>query len=218
MEIVLFDLDHTIINGDTDFLWGKFLVENNIVDKNYYESKNEYFFQEYQAGSLDPLEFARFSYKPLADNDYNKLLELRKTFFTNKIRNIFYKDAVEIIKDNHKDVPILGICLGHQAIGMSFGGNIIQSKSIVHGKVSTINIYPSKIFNNTDKQIRVVRYHSLVIDNLNFPPSLTVIANLENGTIMGLEHVKYPVFGIQFHPESIDTQFGKKIIKNFLEL
>ena len=101
---------------------------------------------------------------------------------------------------------------------MSFGGNIIQSKSIVHGKVSTINIYPSKIFNNTDKQIRVVRYHSLVIDNLNFPPSLTVIANLENGTIMGLEHVKYPVFGIQFHPESIDTQFGKKIIKNFLEL
>ena len=127
-------------------------------------------------------------------------------------------NCLEIIKDNHKDVPILGICLGHQAIGMSFGGNIIQSKSIVHGKVSTINIYPSKIFNNTDKQIRVVRYHSLVIDNLNFPPSLTVTANLENGTIMGLEHVKYPIFGIQFHPESIDTQFGKKIIKNFLEL
>ena len=127
-------------------------------------------------------------------------------------------NCLEIIKDNHKVVPILGICLGHQAIGMSFGGNIIQSKSIVHGKVSTINIYPSKIFNNTDKQIRVVRYHSLVIDNLNFPPSLTVTADLENGTIMGLEHVKYPIFGIQFHPESIDTQFGKKIIKNFLEL
>ena len=89
MEIVLFDLDHTIIDGDTDFLWGKFLVENNVVDKNYYESKNEYFFQEYQAGSLDPLEFARFSYKPLADNDYNRLLELREAFFTNKIRNIF---------------------------------------------------------------------------------------------------------------------------------
>ena len=87
MEIVLFDLDHTIIDGDTDFLWGKFLVENNVVDKNYYESKNEYFFQEYQAGSLDPLEFARFSYKPLADNDYNRLLELREAFFTNKIRN-----------------------------------------------------------------------------------------------------------------------------------
>ena len=81
-----------------------------------------------------------------------------------------------------------------------------------------VNLSTIEIFNNTDKQIRVVRYHSLVIDNLNFPPSLTIIANLENGTIMGLEHVKYPVFGIQFHPESIDTQFGKKIIKNFLEL
>ena len=126
--------------------------------------------------------------------------------------------SVDLIREFQNKLPILGICLGHQAIGMSFGGNIIQSKSIVHGKVSTINIYPSKIFNNTDKQIRVVRYHSLVIDNLNFPPSLTVTANLENGTIMGLEHVKYPVFGIQFHPESIDTQFGKKMIKNFLEL
>lgn len=109
MEIVLFDLDHTIIDGDTDFLWGKFLVENNVVDKNYYESKNEYFFQEYQAGSLDPLEFARFSYKPLADNDYNRLLELREVFFTNKIRNIFYKDAVEIIRDNQRKNNIVCI-------------------------------------------------------------------------------------------------------------
>ena len=127
-------------------------------------------------------------------------------------------NCLEIIKKNYRNVPILGICLGHQAIGMSFGGKIIQSKSIVHGKISTINTYPSKIFKNTDKQIRVVRYHSLVVDNLNLPQSLAVTANLENGTIMGLEHVQYPVFGIQFHPESIDTEFGKKIIKNFLEL
>ena len=113
-------------------------------------------------------------------------------------------NCIEIIKDNHKDVPILGICLGHQAIGISFGGKIIQAKSIVHGKVSTINIYPSKIFNDTDEQIRVVRYHSLVVDNLNLPPSLKVTANLENGTIMGLEHVKYPVCLLYTSPSPRD--------------
>ena len=178
----------------------------------------------YDAGNVKSLQFAieRLGQKAILTDDPFVIKEADKIIFPGQGEA---SNAMDKLRKHNLDKiipslkqPILGICLGHQAIGMSFGGNIVQSKSIVHGKVSTINIYPSKIFNNTDKQIRVVRYHSLVIDNLNFPPSLTVTANLENGTIMGLEHVKYPVFGIQFHPESIDTEFGKKIIKNFLEL
>ena len=127
--------------------------------------------------------------------------------------------SVDLIKSMYKEVPILGVCLGHQAIGEAFGARINYAKRIMHGKVSDIHHTHHDLFNGLTNPFPATRYHSLIIDKARFPKrDLEVIATLERGMIMGVQHVDYPVFGIQFHPESILTENGKLIIRNFLNI
>ena len=117
-----------------------------------------------------------------------------------------------------KRVPILGVCLGHQVIGQAFGGKIIKNKPM-HGKVSNIYHYKSDIFRNLTNPFKATRYHSLSIERKSFPKCLKITAELKkNGIIMGLKHKTLPIYGVQFHPESIASQHGHDLIKNFLQL
>jgi len=126
--------------------------------------------------------------------------------------------SVSLIKNFYKKVPILGVCLGHQAIAYCFGGKIIRAKRIMHGKVSFIYHNKKEIFEKIPSPFKATRYHSLIVEKKSFPEELEIIAETKAKEIMGLKHKKYPLFGVQFHPESILTQHGKKIIKNFLKI
>lgn len=126
--------------------------------------------------------------------------------------------CLDIIKEFFQRVPILGICLGHQAIGHAFGATIDQAKEIKHGKVSKLKHTGSSLFQYMPQPIDVMRYHSLVIVSGTLPGSFKVLArSLEDNEIMAIRHEQYPIFGLQFHPESIGTSLGKKIIENFLK-
>ncbi len=125
--------------------------------------------------------------------------------------------SMEVIRTFAPTVPLLGVCLGHQAIGEAMGGHVIIAGEQVHGKSSEVTIdTASRIFKNLPDKITVARYHSLIVERATFPESLQVIAQTEDGLIMALQHRKYPLFGVQFHPESVMTKFGKKMIRNFL--
>ena len=125
----------------------------------------------------------------------------------------------EIIKTFYKKIPIFGICLGHQVIGDCFGLQVKNHSSICHGKVSTIvQCQNSLLYDQIPKKFQATRYHSLVIDADLGGSDLKANAWLEDGTIMGVEHKKYNLFGVQFHPESIETVYGKKIIENFINI
>ena len=130
--------------------------------------------------------------------------------------------SINLIKKFYKDIPILGVCLGHQAIAQAFGAKIVKAKKIMHGKVSMMTNLGSQIFSGIPKKFNATRYHSLVIQNNTLPNDFRIISDtIDNGkkVIMGIEHNQYPCFGVQFHPESIATNpFGKKIIKNYLKL
>ena len=131
------------------------------------------------------------------------------------------KDAgicIDIIK-NAGDIPILGVCLGHQAIGEAFGGTIIHAPRIMHGKSDVITMNAGcPIFAGLSEKTEVGRYHSLVIDNGTLPECLDVTAKSDDGCIMGVKHRERPVYGIQFHPESVLTPNGMKMIDNFLDI
>ena len=126
--------------------------------------------------------------------------------------------SVKLIQE--AKVPILGVCLGHQSIGAAFGGKIIKAPEIIHGKLSKISHSQEGIFNGIDSPYSVVRYHSLVIEKDSLPNELEITAVLEENSdvIMAIEHKEKPIYGVQFHPESIETGHGMKLIKNFLEL
>tara|TARA_B100001029_G_C14884383_1_gene351819 strand:- start:34 stop:603 length:570 start_codon:yes stop_codon:yes gene_type:complete len=125
----------------------------------------------------------------------------------------------EIIKTFYKKIPVFGICLGHQVIGDCFGLQVKNHSSICHGKVSTIvQCQNSLLYEQIPKKFQATRYHSLVIDADLRGSDLKANARLEDGTIMGIEHKKYNLFGVQFHPESIETVYGKKIIENFINI
>ncbi|RDU36476.1 aminodeoxychorismate/anthranilate synthase component II [Neobacillus piezotolerans] len=125
--------------------------------------------------------------------------------------------CIDIIRELHRDVPILGICLGHQAIVKAFGGTVRKSVSIRHGKTSTVIHTESGLFRNLPKKIEVMRYHSLAAEKSDLPGALVIDAVAEeDGEIMAVHHRDFPVYGIQFHPESIGTPSGKQIIENFL--
>ena len=128
-------------------------------------------------------------------------------------------NSVQIVNTFGSEIPILGICLGLQAIVVSFGGSVSESEEVMHGKSSIINHYGSEIFNGVPNQFEATRYHSLIADEKNFPDNdLNIIARTDNGLIMGLQHKVHLIFGLQFHPESIVTTYGQKMIKNFLDL
>lgn len=124
----------------------------------------------------------------------------------------------EIIKRFAGKKPILGVCLGHQAIGEVFGGKIIRAKSIMHGKTSQINHDGKTIFKNLPNPFSATRYHSLVVEKESLPEVLEISAWTDDGEIMGLRHKQFKVEGVQFHPESILTSSGKPLLKNFLSL
>ena len=124
--------------------------------------------------------------------------------------------SVELIRILGPDIPILGVCLGHQAIGEAFGGDVIPAPSLMHGKTSMIYHHEKGIFLGLEQPFRAARYHSLVVDPETLPESLRVEAWTEDGIIMGIRHVSFPVFGVQFHPESIATDCGKQLLRNFL--
>ena len=124
----------------------------------------------------------------------------------------------EVILNFHKTMPILGVCLGHQAIGEAFGGKIIGAKNLMHGKTSSIYHDGTEIFKGLKNPFDATRYHSLVIERKAFPDVLRITAETKDKEIMGLQHKKYPLYGVQFHPESILTVEGKKLLGNFLKL
>ncbi|MEL6232773.1 MAG: aminodeoxychorismate/anthranilate synthase component II [Pseudomonadota bacterium] len=117
-----------------------------------------------------------------------------------------------------KRIPVLGVCLGHQAIGQSFGGRIIRHTAIVHGKLARISHDGTGLFAGLPSPMRATRYHSLVIDPAALPPALRVTATTEDGAIMGVAHRSLPVHGVQFHPESIASEHGAALMRNFLSL
>lgn len=122
----------------------------------------------------------------------------------------------DIIKNFKGNIPILGICLGHQCIGYSFGGEIVKGNIPVHGKVSKIYHEQEGIFRNIPSPFNVTRYHSLVINKNNLPKDLKVTAETSDGVIMGIKHAEYDVEGVQFHPEAELTEYGHKLLKNFI--
>ena len=126
--------------------------------------------------------------------------------------------SIDVVKEFGKSIPIFGICMGHQAITVAFGGCVERANEIVHGKTSIITHSGSAIFRGIPETFEATRYHSLVAMEDSFPEELKVTAKTDNGLIMGLEHKKHPVFGVQFHPESIVTEYGMDMVKNFLEV
>ena len=125
-------------------------------------------------------------------------------------------NCINIVKSLYKQVPILGVCLGHQIIGQVFGSKIIQAKKLMHGKTSIIKSYRIGILKNLPFKFEATRYHSLIIDKKTLTKELEITAQTEDGIIMGIKHKKYNVHGVQFHPESIKTTIGIKILKNFI--
>ena len=127
-------------------------------------------------------------------------------------------NCLKIVKSLYKKIPILGVCLGHQIIGQVFGSKIIQAKKLMHGKTSKIISKKTGILKNLPKNFEATRYHSLIIDKKTLSKDLEITANTKDGIIMGVQHKKYNVHGVQFHPESIKTKLGIKILKNFVKL
>ena len=125
--------------------------------------------------------------------------------------------SVDLIKEFSGKIPILGVCLGHQCLGYAFGGRIIRAKKLMHGKTSKIRHNHKDLFKGVSDPFEATRYHSLVIERASLPKCLEVTARTSDGEIMGVRHRALPLWGIQFHPESILTVEGKKILKNFME-
>ena len=125
-------------------------------------------------------------------------------------------NCLKIVKSLHTIVPTLGVCLGHQIIGQVFGSKIIQAKELMHGKTSKIISKKIGILKNLPRNFEATRYHSLVIDKKTISKDLYITAETEKGLIMGVQHKIYDVHGVQFHPESISTKVGIKLIKNFI--
>ncbi|QID34102.1 anthranilate synthase component II [Pampinifervens florentissimum] len=126
--------------------------------------------------------------------------------------------SVDVIREFYREIPILGVCLGHQSIGYAFGARIVRAKRLMHGKTSQITHTGEGIFEGLKNPFTAVRYHSLVIDKSTLPEVLKITAWSEDDEIMGIQHVEYPLFGVQFHPESVLSEEGMKLLENFLRI
>jgi anthranilate synthase/aminodeoxychorismate synthase-like glutamine amidotransferase len=126
--------------------------------------------------------------------------------------------SLEVIRELGAEIPILGICLGHQSIGEAYGGKVIHAPELMHGKTSMIQHTGDILFDEIPDPFEATRYHSLIVEESSLPDVLEVTATTATGEIMGFRHREYPVVGVQFHPESILTGYGMKMLQNFLEL
>lgn len=124
--------------------------------------------------------------------------------------------CMDVVKHFYNKIPILGICLGHQCIGEALGGTVSYAKKLYHGKQSVINHTGESIFTGIDTSVKIARYHSLAVQREDLPECLKILAETEDGEIMAMRHKEYPVVGLQFHPESIYTEHGKRMIDNFV--
>ena len=125
-------------------------------------------------------------------------------------------NCINILKTLHKEIPFLGVCLGHQIIGQVFGSKIVQAKKLMHGKTSLIKSKKIGILKNLPHTFEAARYHSLIIDRDSLSKDLEITAETDDGVIMGVQHKKFNIHGVQFHPESIRTKLGLKILRNFI--
>lgn len=124
--------------------------------------------------------------------------------------------SVDLIKWAAGKIPVLGICLGHQCIGEAWGGKIIHAPQVMHGKTSLISHNETGLFKDIKSPFKATRYHSLIVDPNSFPNELEITAKTDDGLIMGLRHREFEIYGLQFHPESVLTSYGHKLIENFL--
>ncbi len=124
--------------------------------------------------------------------------------------------SLELIRELGAEMPLLGICLGHQAIGEAYGGKVVHAPELMHGKTSMIYHQGDTIFAEIPDPFEATRYHSLIVEEASLPDSLQITARTSTGEIMGLRHKQYPVMGVQFHPESILTGYGMKMLENFM--
>lgn len=126
--------------------------------------------------------------------------------------------SVDVVRDLGGKIPILGVCLGHQAIGQAFGGRVVRAPYLMHGKISRIHHDGKSVFKGLDQDFVATRYHSLIVEKESLPDELEISATTADGLIMGLRHREKMIEGVQFHPESILTKPGKSLLKNFMEL
>ena len=162
---------------------------------------------------VDVIRNDKITAKEIIKNKYDKIVISPGPGNPNQSGN-----CIKIVKSLHKKIPILGVCLGHQIIGQIFGSKIIQAKKLMHGKTSIILSKRTGILKNLPKKFEATRYHSLIIDKKTLSNDLEITAETKDGLIMGVKHRKYHVHGVQFHPESIKTKQGIKILKNFVKI
>ncbi|MFH2066948.1 MAG: aminodeoxychorismate/anthranilate synthase component II [Pseudomonadota bacterium] len=126
--------------------------------------------------------------------------------------------SLSVVRHFSGKLPILGVCLGHQTIGEAFGGKVVSARKLMHGKTSLVQADGKRIYQGINKPFQAMRYHSLVVSRENLPDCLVITAESDDGEIMGIRHTDHPTEGIQFHPESIMTKVGKRLLRNFLDI
>ena len=151
--------------------------------------------------------------KDIVKNKYKKIIISPGPGNPNQAGN-----CLKIVKNFYSEIPILGVCLGHQIIGQVFGSKIIQAKTLMHGKTSLIKNKRLGVLKGIKNKFVATRYHSLIVDRATLSKDLIITATTEDNIIMGLMHKKYQIHGVQFHPESINTKVGMKIIENFVKI
>jgi len=162
---------------------------------------------------VDVIRNDKITSKEILKRKYNKIVISPGPGNPNQSGN-----CLKIVKSLYKKIPILGVCLGHQIIGQVFGSKIIQTRKLMHGKTSKIKSKKNGILRNLPKTFEATRYHSLIIDKKSLSSDLEITAETKDGIIMGVQHKRYDVHGVQFHPESIKTKLGIKILRNFIKI
>tara|TARA_Y100000591_G_scaffold188616_1_gene163091 strand:- start:69 stop:638 length:570 start_codon:yes stop_codon:yes gene_type:complete len=163
--------------------------------------------------NVDVIRNDQITSKEIIKKRYNKIVISPGPGNPNQSGN-----CLKIVKSLYKKIPIFGVCLGHQIIGQVFGSKIVQAKKLMHGKTSKIISKKTGVLKNLPKTFEATRYHSLIIDKKSLSKDLEITAETKDGVIMGVRHKKYHVHGVQFHPESIKTAIGIKILKNFIRI
>ena len=163
--------------------------------------------------NVDVIRNDQITSKEILKKKYNKIVISPGPGNPNQSGN-----CLKIVKSLYKKIPILGVCLGHQIIGQIFGSKIVQARKLMHGKTSKIISKKTGVLKNLPKTFEATRYHSLIIDKKSLSKDLEITAETKDGLIMGIQHKKYQVHGVQFHPESIKTKIGIKILKNFVKI